>query len=346
MDVNELKRRLQDHLTDGLVLIVGSGVSAQLGMATMSEMADHILKNPPSGISGEIEKQWNIVVESLLSGSDLETALNSIDLDASLEDHVIRLTAELLGAQERTIVQNAISGVTKLPLGELLRHLMATASSLSVITPNYDRLIEFAADVAGIGVDSMFVGQVVSRFDPVNSREGLGYAAHTRTRTDIKRSYRKHIRVLKPHGSLDWFNYDGSPVRCGVPLDLPRLMITPGKIKYVRGYEQPFDAHRNAANDAIDKAARFLILGFGFNDQQLETHLRPQIKSGRPCLIMTKVLSANASAVIQSANSVLALSEGAARGSRGTIVTSSSGETFFPGLSFWDLQSFLSEVLK
>lgn len=345
MDVNELKRRLQDHLTDGLVLVVGSGVSAGLGIATMSQLADHILKNPPTGILGEIEKQWNIVTEALQSGSDLETAMSSVDLDASLEDHVIRLTAELIEPQERIIVQNAISGAKKLPLSELFLHLMATASNLPVITPNYDRLIEFAADVAGIGVDSMFVGQVLSKFDPVNSREGLGYAAHTRTRTNIKRSYRKHIRVLKPHGSLDWFNYAGLPMRCGIPLDLPRLMVTPGKIKYMRGYEQPFDAHRNAANEAIDKAARFLILGFGFNDQQLETHLRPQIKSGRPCVIMTKILSANASGVIQSSDSVLALSEGAVGGNSGTLVTSSSGETFFPGPSLWDLQSFLSEVL-
>lgn len=178
------------------------------------------------------------------------------------------------------------------------------------------------------------------------SREGLGHAAHTRTKKDIKRSYRKHIRVLKPHGSLDWFNYDGLPIRCGVALDLPRLMITPGKTKYVRGYEQPFDAHRNAANDAIDKAARFLILGFGFNDQQLETHLRPQIKSGRPCVIMTKALSANAAAVVQSSNAVLALSERAVSGSLGTVVTSSAGEAFFPGRSLWDLESFLSEVVK
>jgi hypothetical protein len=38
---------------------------------------------------------------------------------------------------------------------------MATASNPPVITPHSDRLIEFAADVAGEEVDSMFVGQVV-----------------------------------------------------------------------------------------------------------------------------------------------------------------------------------------
>jgi hypothetical protein len=66
----------------------------------MSQLADHVLKNPPIGMLGEIEKQWNIVTEALQSGSDLETAMSSADLDASLEDHVIQLIAELLEPQE------------------------------------------------------------------------------------------------------------------------------------------------------------------------------------------------------------------------------------------------------
>jgi SIR2-like domain len=345
MDTQELKRRLQDHLTDGLVLIVGSGASAQLGIPTMAELAEHILTHPPATTNDEAERQWGIVSDALRTGRDLETAMSEVELDPMLEEHIVRLTAELIGSKERAIIQNAISGAVKLPLTGLFHHITATVTSLPVVTPNYDRLIEVAADLAGIGVDSMFVGEIVSRFDSVNSREALGYAAHTRMRNEIKRSYRKHVRVLKPHGSLDWFNHDGAPVRCGAALDLPRLMIAPGKTKYVKGYEKPFDVHRAAANEAIDKAARFLVIGFGFNDQQLETHLRPQIKSGRPCLIITKSLSSNASAIVQYSNSVIALSEPLTDGPPGTVVSTSSGESFFPGTSLWDLETFLSEVL-
>lgn len=346
MLLGELKRRLQDHLTDGLVIIVGSGLSAHLGIATMSEVASHLQGNPPPALTTETRDQWKSVCDELTKGKDLETALNSVDLAAPVEEHIVRATAQLIEQQEYSIFQKAIAGHIKLPLGELFRHLAATASSIPVITTNYDRLIELAADVVNIGVDSMFSGQVMPRFDPSMSREALGYAAHTRKRDDIQRKYRKHIRLFKPHGSVDWYSHNDIPVRSSVSVDLPRLMIAPGKTKFVRGYEQPFDAHRNGANEAVDRAARFLILGFGFNDQQLETHLRPRIKTGRPCVIMTKVLTPNAAAVVSSSPDVLALSEGEMAGRKGTALTSDRTNAFYPGISLWNLATFLEEVLK
>lgn len=345
MGTDELKRRLQDHLSDGLVLIVGSGVSAQAGMPTMAQLAEHILKHPPAEMTEAEGRQWSVVDAGLRRGQDLETALGQVELDAALEEHIIRLVVGVMEPKERLIVQNAVLGATRLPMSELLSHLMTTTTSLPIVTPNYDRLIEVAADLAEVGVDSMFAGEIVSRFDPTNSHEALGRAERTRRRNDIKRTYRKHVRLLKPHGSLGWFNLNGAPVRCGIPLDLPHLMIAPGKTKYVRGYEKPFDLHRAAANEAIDKAARFLILGFGFNDQQLETHLRPQIRNGRPCVIITKSLSRNASSIVKCADSVIALSEGAKGPIAGTTVSTGSGQNFLPGTSLWNLETFLNEVL-
>lgn len=49
-----------------------------------------------------------------------------------------------------------------------------------------------------------------------------------------------------------------------------------------QGYESPFDHHRSRANQEIDRAGRFLVLGYGFNDDHLETHLSPSIKGGKP----------------------------------------------------------------
>jgi hypothetical protein len=346
MLLGELKRRLQDHLTDGLAIIVGSGLSAQLGIATMSQIASYLQGNPPQVLTAEASKQWESVCDELDKGKDLESALNSVDLAAAVEEHIVRMTAQLIEQQEYTIFQKAIAGHITLPLGELFRHLAATASSIPVITTNYDRLVELAADAVSLGVDSMFSGQVMPRFDPAMSREALGYAAHTRKRDDIQRKYRKHIRLFKPHGSVDWYSYKDIPVRSSVSVDLPRLMIAPGKTKFVRGYEQPFDAHRNGANEAVDRAARFLVLGFGFNDQQLETHLRPRIRTGRPCVIMTKVLTPSAAAVVRFSPDVLALSEGELAGRKGTALTTDRTSLFYPDVSLWNLATFLEEVLK
>jgi hypothetical protein len=61
--------------------------------------------------------------------------------------------------------------------------------------------------------------------------------------------------------------------------------------KFRSGYESPFDKHRERANEEIDRASRFLILGYGFNDDHLETHLKPKLRAGRPTLLITLQVS-------------------------------------------------------
>ena len=43
MELDALKKRLQEHLTDGLVTIVGSGLSIAEGIPGMGELASHLL---------------------------------------------------------------------------------------------------------------------------------------------------------------------------------------------------------------------------------------------------------------------------------------------------------------
>lgn len=57
MDLHELKLHLQNHLTDGLVLIVGSGLSAALGLPTMERLAGHLLEHPPADLTNTLEQQ-------------------------------------------------------------------------------------------------------------------------------------------------------------------------------------------------------------------------------------------------------------------------------------------------
>src|SRR5690606_14272540 len=90
--------------------------------------------------------------------------------------------------------------------------------------------------------------------------------------------YRDRVKLFKPHGSFDWFLGDSSPIRYCGELALPRHIITPGSNKFRNGYESPFDKHRERANESIDHASRFLIIGYGFNDDHLETHLKPKLR--------------------------------------------------------------------
>ena len=57
-----------------------------------------------------------------------------------------------------------------------------------------------------------------------------------------------------------------------------------------QGYSVPFDIHRARANEEIDKAQRYIIIGYGFGDDHLETHLMQQLRAGKPALIQTRLL--------------------------------------------------------
>ena len=51
MDVGKLKQRLQDHFTDGLVTVVGAGLSVAEGIPGMDALADHLQRNVPDRLT-------------------------------------------------------------------------------------------------------------------------------------------------------------------------------------------------------------------------------------------------------------------------------------------------------
>ena len=162
----------------------------------------------------------------------------------------------------------------------------------------------------------------------------------------VRYRFQDRANILKPHGSLDWYHRAGNPVRYAGELELPSLIITPGLNKFRNGYESPFDRHRERANSAIDKAARFLVIGYGFNDDHLETHLKPKIAAGTPTVLLTWELSPNALALAQSHDNIIAIDHTEVAGKIGTRVILKRTAHAIPDKNLWDLGSFISEVLE
>jgi hypothetical protein len=152
--------------------------------------------------------------------------------------------------------------------------------------------------------------------------------------------------IFKPHGSLDWYVRNGTPVfHASTLTEATRLIITPGNNKFRNGYESPFDHHRNRANEAIDKASRYLILGYGFNDDHLETHLTPAIKNGKPTLVITRSLSPKVEELAKSYTNVIAIEEHTDQGVNGTNIIIDKVSYFF-NCNLWDLKEFITEILE
>ena len=345
MDLHEVKKRLQQHLSDGLVTVVGSGLSCAEGLPGMGELADHLRATVGSGLGGDDLAMW-AKVAPLIKDQGLEAALLVMPPTPGLESAIASATAVLVSERERKVVTEVFAGTRKLRLTKLIGHLLKPSNGLPIITTNYDRLAEIAVEEAGFGVDTMFVGHFAGA---LNERESkLSFCRNvTFKKPNFTYHYRQRAIVYKPHGSLDWYLRDGKPV-CYAG-DLPgstRLIITPGQNKFRNGYESPFDHHRSRANEAIDRASRFLILGYGFNDDHLETHLSPAIRGGKPTLMMTRSLSTKAEALAVGHANVIALDHAQNAGVEGTRMIIDKTQSFVPGVAFWDVHSFIAEVLE
>jgi hypothetical protein len=309
----------------------------------MVALAQHLQATVEAELSDADKVLWSALLP-LISSNGLEAALLAKPPSATLEAAIVAKTAELIAQREREIVTDVFKKTRTLRFTRLLKHLLKPTGGVPVVTTNYDRLIEIATEEAGLGVDTLFVGQFAGH---LNEQESLlsfcrevtlkGRNAHYR--------YRERVNVYKPHGSLNWYMREGKPVSYAGDLPLPRLIITPGLNKFRNGYESPFDRHRERANAAIDKATRFLILGYGFNDDHLETHLTPRIKGGTPTLLLTHTLSPNAEKLAQEHSNVIAIQQGSLDGKVGSLVFVDKTEHFVPDLALWDLDVFVSEVL-
>jgi hypothetical protein len=337
MDIDLLKQRLQAHFTDGLVTIIGSGHSAAYGVPGMAKLAEVLLSELAPGT--EDKDDWTTVAKALGEGVDLETALDELSSDSPLIPAIVEATAAAILGAELEAIDEIVSGRRRLALAELIPFLAVDGSS-SIITTNYDRIAEVAVEMAGFGLDCTFMGEHVGRFGVDAARQALRSNA-LKQKSGVRFVYRRHIRIRKPHGSLDWYLREGHPIRCPYGLALPRLMITPGAAKYLRGYEQPFDKHRELANQDIDRAARFLTIGYGFNDPHLQTHLEPRIQAGVPAVILARTLTAAARKLVAEAG-VIAV-ERVDDTSSCIHIDGMSLELPVPNL--WSLDSLIDEVL-
>src|SRR5690606_23652908 len=102
------KARLQKHLSDGLVTIVGSGLSCAEGLPGMGELARYLLVEVGSGLEGADAVTWASVAP-LIASNGLESALLTVPPTPSLEAAITAATGKLIAERERTVVSEVFS---------------------------------------------------------------------------------------------------------------------------------------------------------------------------------------------------------------------------------------------
>lgn len=294
------------------------------------------------GQAGIPDTTWVRVAQNLKK-SGLEAALDDLAGDDPSLPILVTATADIIQACEERAIAQIMSPNERYPLQELLCYISKSSASADVITTNYDRLIELACALAAIPVDTGFNGHTIGTYDEAASREAL-VSVRRLPRGQTSFSYRHHVRLAKPHGSLDWFKHKGEPVRSEIAFGGQPLIITPGLSKYKTGYERPFDAQKNRATGAIDRANALLFLGYGFNDDHLQTHLNPQFSRGVKTAVFARSLTEAAVSYIQDFPHILAIDSWPGQSDSSRIHF--QGQTLkVESVALWDLGTLISEVL-
>lgn len=341
LDVGDLKEELQRHFTDGLAIVVGSGLSCAEGLSGMTALSAHLAEDLPDKLSISAKNEW-IKLSNSLCDLGLEGALMENEPSDELDNAVSNSIISKLLPEESEVIAEAVSGRRELRFSKLVRHLPKTPKGVPVVTTNYDRLVEVACELVGFPIDTMFDGSILGNFDPKEAKHNLLRAASMH-KGKIRMRRRDHIRVLKPHGSFDWFESQNGPIRFSGETSLPRLVVSPGRTKLRKGYDRPFDEQRETMNRCLTESSRLFVVGYGFNDDHLETHLNSLIQRGAPTVMITHTLSPNALKLAKEFPSVIAIDSSANDLCR---VIKGGNETKVNLPPIWDLGVFVDEVLR
>lgn len=317
-------------------MVVGTGATIPHGLPSMGGLAQHIREVVTPG-DGE-HPTWTSFLQELDVDGDLERALQAVEVSESLVDQVVRETWQLVNAADLRMLAALVPDRNLLPLSRYLRFLLRTATpQIDVITTNYDRMIEYAADAVRSPAYDGFSPGLVRHFD----------LSAERSPARSEWPHRPAIRVWKVHGSLDWFSGPldepvSVPLQAEIPAALQPLIVTPGVSKYRKTHAEPFRTVMTEADAALSRASCFLCIGYGFNDEHVQPRLVQQVRHrGAPVVVVTRTLSAAGRELLLSGEiERFLIIERCDSGSRVYHPGSPAGHTI-AGRDFWSLDGFL-----
>lgn len=320
------------------VVILGSGASAAYGIPGMPQLKEQLLKVAcPKTANQEETAKWD-EFQTKLGTTDLEAALDEVRLPESLTTLVVETTWDYLAPFDHKVFERAIVDHELFPLTKLFLHLFnSTRNDIHVVTPNYDRIAEYAADA----------GRLV-HYTGFNYGHIRARAINGKPRIHVGNTAARTVNIWKVHGSFDWFR-DGDGIVFGLPVSNSRpanvlpVIVTPGIEKYRLTHDEPFHSIKSEADRALQNADAYLCIGYGFNDTHLQTTLVERCRGKDvPLVLLTKTVSATAKAFLRTGKcgKYLAVEE-APSGCRIYSAEFPTGEEI-AGSPTWQLGEFLN----
>ena len=280
MDLNDVAKMIQEYLSDSPLVVLGSGASVPYGLPTMGGLASELRED------AVLQNEKNST--KLFSDMDslgLEAAIDNSLLSENAKNQIRILTWDCINKKDLVLFRDKNLVDKMQSLVQLIKKIITTSpNQFTVVTTNYDRLSEYAADLYGASTVTGFEGNFLRKFDGFSdSINNKRIAARERV-----------VKILKVHGSLDWFKANDDsivsfPLQEKIPTGYTPLIVPPGKEKYSTTHEEPYRTIIEEADKEFKKACSFLCIGYGFNDSHIQPKLISQIKSGgKPIVVITK----------------------------------------------------------
>ena len=351
-------KALQNFFQQKPFVLFGTGTSCAVDTSFgMDALKNYLLSEvPKNSLAGSQQGQWDCVVDNLINGSDLESAMNDVQ-DENLTKIIIGSTATFVAGLDREYGVKIVLGDTDWPALTLFERLVVglpeTDRVLHVATPNYDLLAEYAFEKAGIPYITGFTGGIIRRMDWKQAKRSMTYDEYSSGRNGKHmRKNKKHIRLYKVHGSLNTFGMDCAIVENNAWIydtaKLERIMITPGTAKYERLHK--YRPELLGEHDlAVEKHDAFLFIGFGFNDSQLTNNAIKRKLKEQKChgLIITRDSNPRIEAYLEECENLWLVCRNPDGGCNGSRIFNSRYQDWLliNDKQLWDASVFTKEIL-
>ncbi|MGI9278540.1 MAG: hypothetical protein ACR2PX_02795 [Endozoicomonas sp.] len=271
------RQALENFFSEKPFILFATGTSCALDRDFGMPALEQNLKTELStGLNKTQHKEWQNVLSALASNpNNFEGAMDCIK-DDELTEKVVNNTALFVAKLDQQYAPDLLTGEKAWPAAKMIstlfeRYTRSADKILSCATPNYDLLGEYSFYHSGIPYLTGFSGELCR--DLNWKRASKGMVSYRLAGRNTRKIIKPHIRLFKPHGSLNTFHLNNRIVQCDAwikepPKHVQRAMITPGTEKYQRLHSYRSDLLAEY-DKAVDTHNRFLFLGFGFNDTQL-----------------------------------------------------------------------------
>jgi hypothetical protein len=334
MELSDCLQQIQKYLENSPAIVLGSGSSAAYGLPLMNELCDELRGHSDKFDVAEFERLCGS-----LDTMNLEEAIDQTDLSETSFNLIRNIVWDCVNEKDLLQFHRLTNDKAAYALADLLEVVISTAANTAtVITTNYDRLAEYAADIIGATAITGFEGNLIRALEFPNINTG---------RKRI-RARERVVNIWKVHGSLDWFINDNNeivsfPLAPSIPEHHTPLIIAPGKGKYSFTHDEPYRDVIVQADSAFSSAGSFLCVGYGFNDEHIQPKLIEQIKKGKPIVVLCRTATEACKQKVESDDVKYAVIECNA-GGRTTVTGVGYTETYDG--DFWNLSEFIKTIWR